>query len=432
MALTPRSGFSNLTSGRNDVPNEIPNTQSDVLNNMPFITDTNLNKLAIDPKAYPNTNKMLVGFIQGKRINVTYYRLMRQGGINMRSNIADSPTHRNVLNTEYQKILNLEITLPKGFEFTADPERADIDVHGEAMFYPNMNPNVADQFTCGIGDGRIGIFQVTRVSAASWRSDRIYLVNFSLQGFLDDETSAPLEAAVTLTSVFSKENYLGGTAALLSETTYLHIQTLRARRSSLSKLYYQLFFDKELCSYVRPDGIYDPSAVQFAANKISMDDVHYRPKVLTGSDPKIYKQTIWARLEDRHNTNLYGLASQAVLKGYTQTRMGVFVTELHGRSIMTPEKNLTDREPYVFSGAFYAGTIADMTDFEKVIYAAVTTRKVGDLGVLLTEYIDTVYTLPEDDLYYRIPLYIHLIDMAFQSEFREIDAPSMNYASTGG
>ena len=170
MALTPRSGFSNTTTGQNDVPNEIPNTQTDVLNNMPFITDTNLNKFAIDTSAYPNTTDMIVGFMEGKRVLVTYYRQLRQGGNNLRTNISDYPTSRNVLDNEYQKILNLEITMRKGFDFEANPELAVIDVSGEAMFYPNMNPNNGDVFTMGTGDGRIGVFQVSSVVPMSWRA----------------------------------------------------------------------------------------------------------------------------------------------------------------------------------------------------------------------------------------------------------------------
>lgn len=431
MALTPRSGFSNTTSGQNDVPNEIPNSQSDVLNNMPFVTDTNLNKYAIDTGAYPNTTKMLVGFIKGKRVVVTYYRRLREGGSNLRTNIADYATTRNIIDTEFQKILNLEITLPKGLDFEADPTKASIGVTGEAMFYPNMNPSVGDIFSMGVGDGRVGVFQIASVTPMSWRTDRIYTVTFVLQSFLDSSDSDPIEGAVTITSVFSKENYLGGTAALLSEQTYLQLLKIREVRGNLCKYYHQSFFDTELCSYVRPDGLYDPCAVQFIINKITMDDLHARAKLLTGNNPKLYKVSLWSRLEDRFNTTLYGIAAQARVAPYNQTRMGVFVTELFGRQVVTPEKDLTDYDPYIFSDKFYAGTIADMNALELRMYNAITQRTAGDLGTFISDFLDTVYSLPMDEQYYKIPLYIHLIDMALQSQYREIDAPSMSYGSTG-
>jgi len=73
-----------------------------------------------------------------------------------------------------------------------------------------------------------------------------------------------------------------------------------------------------------------------------------------------------------------------------------------------------------------------MTDEESVFYTAVKDRKPPELSVLITDYLETVFNLEPDDQFYKIPLYVHLIDMALQSQYREIDAPSMNYASTGG
>lgn len=431
MALTPRSGFSNTTSGQNDIPDEIPNTQSDVLNNMPFITDSNLNKYAIDTAAYPNTTKMLVGFMKGKRVSVTYYRLLRQGGVNNRSNIADYPTARNVLEKEYQKIINLEITLPHGLEFSSDNESAAVGVSGEALFYPGMNPSIGDIFTMGLGDGRIGVFQLSAITPGSWRTDRIYTVKFVLQSFLTSADSDPIEGSVTVVSIFSKENYLGGTVALLSEVTYKNLLKIKEIRTNLIRYYYQIFFDSELCSYIRPDGIYDPHVVKFISNKTTMDDIHTRPKLLTGSLAKIYKGTIWGRLEDRFNNTMYGLTSQFNVEAYTHNRMGVFVTELVGYPIINVDKTLIDQEYYVFTENFYTTNLQAMTPLELRIHTAVINRSSGDLSSLITEYLDPVYSLEPLDKFYKIPLYIHLIDMALQSQYREIDAPSMGYSSTG-
>jgi len=189
---------------------------------MPFVSDVNLNKFAIDSTTYPNTAKMILGFIKGKRILVTYYRGLKQGSGNIRTNTADYPTARNVLDNEYSKILNLEITLPKELDFEANPELASIDVSGEAMLYPNMNPSNGDVFTMGLGDGRIGVFQVSSVQPMSWRSDTIFAIKFTLQSFMGPEDIDPIEGSVVETFVFQKENYLGNTVSLLKESTYFN------------------------------------------------------------------------------------------------------------------------------------------------------------------------------------------------------------------
>lgn len=401
---------------------------------MPFVTDSNLNKYAIDPTQYPETNKMLVGFIKGKRINVTYYRLLRQGGSNLRNNIADYSATRDALNTEYQKIINLEITLVKGFEFTANNSSVSASISGQAMFYPNMNPNIGDIFVTGTGDGRIGIFRISSITPMSWRTDRIYTVNFILNSFADPSDITALEGSVTITSVFSKENYLGGTAALLSEQTYIQLLQIKETRSNLCRYYHQKFFDTDACTFIRPDGLYDPWVVMFMANKITMNDVNVRAKNLLGNSghaQKAYNQTIWARLNDRFNNTLQGLAPYVDTVGYRETRLGVFVTELVGRSIVFPETDPLQGEAYIFTPTFYAGTIASMTVEELLFYNAITMRLAGDLTGLITNYLDLVYTLTDDEQYYKIPLYLHLIDMSLQSQYREIDAPSMSYASSG-
>lgn len=431
MALTPRSGFSSTTSAPNVVPTEIPNTQSDVLNNMAYVTDPNLNKFAIDTISYPNAAKLMLGLMKGKRVNVTYYRLMRQGGSNNRTNIADYVTTRNVIDTEYQKIINLEITLPKGLDFEANPDRASIGVTGEAMFYPNMNPNVGDIFSMGVGDGRVGVFQVSATQPMSWRQDRVYTVKFVMQSFMDSSDADPIEGSVTLTHVFSKENYLGGTAALLSEQSYLQLNQLKAQRGVLLRYYHDTFFDPELCSYVRPDGVYDPYAVKFMCSKITMEELHIRPKQLCGGELHDYTRTVWGRLEDRYNASTIGLHPTYTLARSRQNRMGVFNSELFGRSVVVPG-DATDGDPYLFTHAFYTGTENAMTPIELRVRRMIMLRTAGDLTSLLADFLSPVYTLSADDQYYRIPVYLHLIDLSLQTEYREIDAPGMNYTSTSG
>jgi hypothetical protein len=429
MALTPLSGSSTTPSKRNTLPSDIPNTQSDVLPSMPFISDPVLNKHAIDPTQYPQTSRDLIGFMKGKRAIVTYYRQLKNGGSNNRTNVADKVTSRNILNSEFQKIINLEITLQKGFEFTTNTAQASVEITGQAQFYPNMNPFIGDIFTIPTGDGRIGVCRITSVTPMTWLADHIYAVDFLVQEFAQPSNIDPIEGSVTLVSVFSKANYLGGTAALLSEQTYLYLTQIQSMRRNLIRFFHQMFFDRDVCSYLRPDGIYDPWVVQFITGKLSMDDVHVRPKNLLGKLGDDYLQTVWGRLEDRYNDSMYLLSPNMVVRSYDQDRLSVFISELHNRGIMYPSDDITIGEPYLFSANFYNSKVADMTTEELLIYKAITARDAGDLGVLITLYLDTVLKLPKIEQFYKIPLYIHLIDISLQSQYRESDASSMNYGT---
>lgn len=396
---------------------------------LPFISDSNLNKFAIDTSQYPNTTKDLLGFAKGKRTLVTYYRLLNREGTNNRTNVADLPTARNIIDAEYQKILNLEITLPKGFEFTTNNQQANQLIQGSATFYPNMNPNIGDMFLIGTGDGRQGLARISSVTPLSWRQDRLFVVNFVIPEFVDPGVHFAIDDAVTLVSVFSKQNYLSGTAALLSEQTYLDLEQIKAMRSNLCRFYHGQFFDRNSVTYIHPDGFYDPWAVMFMANKLSFDDLPIRPKNLLGNQSTLYNQTLWSRLDDRYNPTLYGISPKYYLQSYFQTRMGSFVTELNDRLIVYPSVDAT-ADYYLYSENFYNGTQSQMSAEELLIYKAITLRDVGDLSILINQYLTPVYTLSAENQFYKIPVYIHLIDMALQSKYREIDAPSMNYASS--
>ncbi len=431
MALTPRSGSPISSSGLSNIPNEIPNTQSDIVPNMPYVQSSLLNKYSINPTQTPNMTAMLAGFAKGHRVSVTYYRLLKTGNSNIRTNIADYQTVTNVLDTEFQKILNLEITLPRGFEFSANPDDTSIDITGQALFYPNMNPSIGDNFLANMGDGKIGIARISKVLPLSWRTDRFYTVEFMIQSFADSSDIAALDGAVVIRSVFSKENYLGGTAALLSEDSYIILQNFRKLRGILARYYHSTFWDYELSSYIRPDGIYDPHCVQFMSRKLTIDEVKYKPKNLLGKNEQEYNKSIWARLEDRYNTTLNGISGFHSVNLYRPNALGVFVTELSGYSYISLSDDDTN-DSYIFSSEFYSNTLTDQSEgFEVFLNSVIVNRSVGDIRTLSTNWIDTVYTLSKDLQYYRIPLYIHFIDMALQSQYRNIDSDYMDYAFNG-
>ena len=427
MALTPRFGLSTIPSSANNVPDETPNTQPDLLANMPFVLNPVTDRYAIDPSQYPNAAALALGLMKGHRILVTYYRLLNNQGSNNRTNMTDLPAMRDVLNTEYQKIMNLEITLPNGFTFTANPAQGSATMEGNALLYPGMNPSIGDMFLMGTGDGQVGVCRVSSIVINSWRQDRASIIKFVVTQFLDPSVAAPMEGSVTLTSYFSKQNYLAGTRSLLSEQTYLQLQYIKAFRSNVCQYYFNTFFSRDLCSFVRPDGLYDPYVVLFMDGKLTTDDVVIRPKNLLGRVPDLYAKTLWSRLDDRYNTTLYGILPYYDLGGFNERAMGVFMSELLGYSILYPTSDGTLGTPYLYTPNFYTNNQSEMTPEELLIYTAITQRLAGDLSVLITNYLDPVYTLSALDQFYKIPIYIHLIDMSLQSQYREVDAPGMNF-----
>jgi len=392
------------------------------------VTDSELNKYAIDVDTYANPTNELIGFIKGHRVPVTYYQLLNQGGSNMRQNVADYPTTRNVLDTEYRRIANYEMTFPKGFDIATDTAKASLGVTGEAMLYPGMNPSIGDIFTCGLGDGRIGVFQVSSVSTQSFRADRVWTIDFTLQSFADSSDIDPISGSVTEKLVFEKTNYFGSTKSLLSETTYLSRQKMKTLREILIVNYFDQFYDEDVGTIMRSDGVYDETVATFITGKTSVAEIHIRPKLFRTLDPKIYNRTIYGRFINRYNTSLSNLFTTSTDTYYYQTDMGVFVTELVQRKFVQPNQ-VVGGYPYVMSAAFYVNDTANMSAWDTFIMYALTNRKIGDLDSFITTYLETVDTLSPSDQFYRVPLYIHCIDIGLQSTYREIDAPGIGLSS---
>lgn len=432
MALTPRSGSSASTSSSSEAPKTSADSEgSNTPASRPFITNSAFNKYGLDTTEYPDISRDLVGFMRGKRVEVDYYRLLNREDGDNRTTVADLPTARNVLDSEYQKIRKLEITLPKSFEFTADNTKANMAIKGTALFYPGMNPNLGDLFTLPTGDGRVGICRVSSVTPMSWRDNRVYTIEFMVHEFATSANHDPTAGAVKLVSVFDKANYLGGTYSLLSETTYLNLQNIRKIRSAMCKLFHTQFFNSDVNSYLRPDGIYDPCLVKFMSHKISLSVVKVRPKNLLGQIATIYGRSLWATLESDLNNGLYLVYPKQSVDRYNQTTMGVFVTELAGRGIIFPRSVEDGQTYYLYSEAFYKGAVDTMTPEEKMVYNAIVEGNPPDLSVFIPVYLDTVRTLSPMDQFYKIPVYIHLIDMALLPQYREVDAPSMSLAAEG-
>jgi hypothetical protein len=162
-----------------------------------------------------------------------------------------------------------------------------------------------------------------------------------------------------------------------------------------------------------------------------MDEIPIRAKNLLGKFPKIYNQTIWSRLEDRYNITLNGVSPNYTISSYRENNMGSFVTELFGHDLVSPQPSTEAGAPYIFSSNFWTNNTSAMTSFETLVHTAITQRQVGDLSTLISVYLTQVSTLSPMNQYYYVPFYIHFIDIALHTQYRQIDAPSMGLSPNG-
>ena len=461
MALPPLSGSSIPDLNVNNVPNEVPKTQRDLLANMPMAMSTELTRIATDVGSYPQTALLIAGFMRGMTVKVTYYAQKSQGSSNDRTAMTDYPAERDVDTTEYIRILNFEMKLKEGVQFSSDPLKSSTEITYQALFYPGTNPNAGDRILYEFGPSQVAVFTVTSVERLSPYQDSAWAVSFSAQSFVDPSDMAALNGSTKEDMVFSKGRNHGVPYSILTTESYTLLQFITAFRKELIAYYFDTFFDETINSFLRPDGVYDPTCVRFMVNKISILETGRRCAVLYRDIDKLYNQSVWGRLASRYVANMNNMTSGYFLTTANFDGFAAFFNELYNKLVILPRpynpasytgkdtsnngmagyftwlnytpviigptgwidraasaleqsETINPDQPayYAFSKAFWTNDAANMTDTEAYLMDMILNRTISqDDPSVLQSYLQGVYAMNDMTQYYAIPVMIHMIDM---------------------
>ena len=410
---------------------ENPANQEDNLLDMPFVKDNAVQQMAFSQQDYPVSHSQIQGWLSGSRQTVTYYSSQNSKS-NVRTNISDSPELRSVIHSAYERWDDFEITLGNQWNNDTNTERKSQTLTFTARMYPKFIAKNGDLLTCAIGDNKVGLFKVTNTNTTTWREQRCSEFGAYLIKEMDQPTAAFLAAATIRVLVFDKASLLAGagTNALLTEDNYTYLQEMRRLRDGFCSTFYQLFFNNELCTIMRPDGYYDPYIVRFANNLADITITRRRAVQLLVEIEDSYQKSLWARLEDMYFHDLSFVVPNFICKRRSNRQNDTFITALSGHGYISldysdPQKPNVGQVvmtgelpmPYVFSNDFYMGA-ATMSAFESIVYNAITTRQIADVGGFVTGYLRTWRSLSREQLFYRLPLYVWLMDIAMDNVAR--------------
>ena len=371
---------------------------------------TYINKTAYDPQRYPDVYGTLMQYVSGTPIRVTYYRQIHSDG-EVQTNFGDNDTYEDYIHSDLEQILNFEFRTESAFSFNWDDDKKEALFSGEGIVYPGFEVSVGDMFTYKIGDS-IGLFKIDSFEPLSIRQSSYQRITFSLFQRLDNDGYNHLIQRTGSTVVFDLQKYLSGGLVLLETESYVQLERLREIKASLTKYYSHTFYDRNIHSYVRPDGIYDPYLVRYMSKKISAFDTKVSAlQLVTIYD---YEDSLWGLMtENRHDTF-------KIIKSFSALntkRDGVFTTLVNGlinrEYISLHREPIHSSEPYVLSDAFYSQNRSSMSVIEQLVYDYVTTGIV-DIAQTL-QIVQTFRQLPIDELYYKGAIYLHLIDVAIRS-----------------
>lgn len=442
MALAPRSG----TPGPAPIQNA-PAFVSTVtaLDQAPMVKDTFINRTALNPTTYADEFKMLQGYLRGARIQVTYF-MNASPLIDRLTDTVDHSTVQNTIHTSYTHIRNFELTLTEqGLQTAYNGDNNETRVTGEAMTYPGTEPRKGDIFLYKLGDNQIGKFQVSDIERLSFRQGSNFKITFYLTEYATESSIQLLIDSATRTVVFDKETYLGDATTLLEEDSYIYLKTLRGLRGVIIGHYFRSYYDNIMATVVDKNGTYDPYLVTWLLSRISIEESRNRPSQIYASMIN-YEYTIWDRLNDRFATSLEGLQSEFDYLRFRPTRLNAGITPLMNRTFVsivakTDVAAIPDSDPtspsfvrpttdsnyrfndvdleyvhhytdYVLSANFYSGNVSLMNEFEHLVYTAIKTKKINNIKTFIETYLNNYTSLDANTKFYRIPLYIYLIDTA--------------------
>jgi hypothetical protein len=436
MALVPRTGSNPAPVSQPD--QQTPLDLANVLEQAPYIRNALVQRTSFNPDTFQDEFKSLLGYQEGARVNVTYFLRNAPPG-DRRTDAMDISTVRNIIHQTYTCINNFEITLTDGIQMTYDQGATETNVTGEAIIYHGINPNIGDVLLLTLTDGKVAQCAVSSVEPMSIRQLRQHKITFFVTAFANDTDIQLLIDASTAITYFDKTTFMSGESTLLLADSYTQLLTLRQMRTVIAKYYFSNFYNQTAAAILAPDGRYDAYMNKFLSSKISFQDVKRR-SLQHPIDEFLYNNTIWGRMVDIYDasiTGLFGLFTVALdAKYYTD----VTITSLLNRPMVTvvwdstinPDGTWNVNNPtpdwhdpnqltpagtpvYVFSAAFYSGTVDTMSPLELVVYNAIINRSVTDVNGLINNYINTFRTLTKDQQYYMIPIYFFLIDLAIQT-----------------
>ncbi len=382
-----------------------PGDASTILPEKPEIYKTKHNATSLRIGADDAIITKLSAFMNGAAVKVIWFHQISSRG-DFASNYSTPSFTSDSVTTSYLRINDMEITLSAGIEFEYDTDTTTSSVTGNALTYPGFKPKVGDVFLYEIDIGVTGLFKVYETpERLSIKSGTSHSVTFTLIKIVDTEVRESLEERTRDIAYFNRDRFLNEDGALLTHQEVVDLDYIKNSILKLKRHYGNEFYDANMKSILRPDGVYDPYLVEFVH---STTGVYLNNKYIQQlfTDTLINKnKSLFSKLLDRDNViDLVNTASieTVVYSGFSGT-----LNALINRDVMVLEGDST--QAYISDTILSANT-HDYTGFDRLITLLLEYGVIS--YVVLKELADTVRN-NEDPMiqFYQIPIIIYLLKL---------------------
>lgn len=419
MGLIPLSGPSSP-----ELPQEGDQTASnvsDLLDRATYVEFPNIQQIGLDVDTYVDVNNALQAYIEGSKVLVTYYRL-NAPMMDNRAHVADQVTDRHIGNTSVVRYFDFPIYMKDAVAFNWEALKAETSLSADGDLLPGIIPFVGDFFILPMGGGVFYKFAIKAVTPLAFFAKRVHRISFYFDQIANPDIMAAVNGTVTRTFYHVGEVTANGYGSFLEQDTFRQRQLLRQLRPILSKFYYAQFFNASMGTLLGPGDVYDPYVVKFCMDKIPYTEVSQRASQLYLEVNKSFPRTFWGRLLDSKNLNLKTLWQHYTTDVHRGMTNDVGFTTLINRKfhrvqpapIEPPGPETEVFTGYVLGDAFYSDTPPTPGSFQELVHDAISLRYVKNIDALLDNFLNTYDMLTEEEQFFRIPVYLHLIDMAIQ------------------
>lgn len=216
--------------------------------NPPKIEPTSSHSVIVDNSK--TSSDSLLTHVSGVSFIVDYYRLV----INKDNALYSQDVGQTGVQQQYTKYKNFELRQQDSLSDDQDDTDKVFTVKGTALVHSGLIPNEGDMFAGDVGDGRLGIFNVTRSQRMSIQSDAVYQIEYSLVYFTNDKPDSflDLETKVIDTFFYVKDRLDYNDSPFLTTETYDFTRKLGQYYKEMSLNYFSWFFSKEFSAYIVP------------------------------------------------------------------------------------------------------------------------------------------------------------------------------------
>lgn len=414
--MEPNNTLPNQTQYLDGNRYHLPNDGN--LSNEKIVKDTLQTQTAWNIDRYASSLSLMAGYGDGFPLNVTYFKLETRPGyksapIDIVLSGTEHPTHKNLI-----KILNFEIRLSGPLDFQYDKDETFMTAVGQMTTPAGFKPSIGDMFYMLQQDGKWGIMAVRDIERLSLSQNTFHKCDIELVTFLTADQRDFVDACIVNTYYFDKQKYHINNMTLLTETSYIQMNTIKQLRKEMISYYYDKFMEFTINSVVLPSGVYDPYVVEFLHKKISVMDFPNRPQQLL---PELndYNDSIWACFTNVNQSNNPKTVMRSIhLKRRSNNYWQAGITLLLERDYIALGMASTDwrkeeqevKEPYIFNVHFYNGNLVDMNAPEKLVFETLS-QQVNIERII--EFANTYRTWDINFAFYWIPISIWLMDKAY-------------------